>query len=187
MVQSTIDPCLYHQFSEDGLVLIVSWIDNNLIIKSKKAVEKAKKMLMQKFDCKDCGDLEEYVGCRIERTANSLKFTQPVLIQSYSDKFEMPTRIYKTPAQVGSVLVAGKKVEALNPAMQKKYRSGTGKAMYAMQYSKPEMYNAVQDLSRHIHEISKDHFKAMLRVLKYSVDGVNQGLVLKHNRKWDGS
>jgi hypothetical protein len=59
--------------------------------------------------------------------------------------------------------------------------------MHAMQYSKPEMYNAVQDLSRHMHEATQAHYKAMLHVLKYSVDTVEQGLVLKPNRKWDGS
>ncbi len=85
MVQSIVDPCLYHQWGEDGLVLIASWIDDNLIIGSMKAVEKAKKELMQRFDCKAFRDLEEYIGCKIERTANSLKFTQLVLIQSYSD------------------------------------------------------------------------------------------------------
>jgi hypothetical protein len=53
-------------------------------------------------------------GCKIERTANFFKFIQPVLIQSYSDKFELPTKIYKTPAQVGFVLVAGKKAKALS-------------------------------------------------------------------------
>jgi hypothetical protein len=126
-------------------------IDDNLIIGSKKAVEKAKKELMHRFSCKDCGDLEEYVGCKIERTANSLKFTQPVLIQSFSDKFELPTQIYKTPSQAGSVLVVGKKNEVLRSVMQKKCHSGTGKAMHAMQHLKPEMYNAVQDLSRHMY------------------------------------
>ncbi len=70
--------------------------------------------------------------------------------------------------------------------MQKKYHFGTGKGMYAMQYSKPEMYNAMQDLYRHMHEATNDHYKAMLRILKFSVDSVNQGLVLKPNRKWDG-
>ncbi len=142
MVHITRDPCLYHQWSKDKVVLIVSWIDDNIIIGFKKAIEKAKKVLMQRFDCKDCEDLEEYLGCKIEWTENSLKFTQLVLLQSYSDKFELPTRIYKTPAQVGSVLVAGKKIEALSPAMQKKHCSGTGKAMHAMQYLKPEMYNS---------------------------------------------
>ncbi len=76
---------------------------------------------MQRSNCKDCGDLEEYLGCKIERTVNSFKFfTQPVLIQSYGKQFELPTRIYKTPAQAGSILVADKKAEALSLAMQKK-------------------------------------------------------------------
>jgi hypothetical protein len=108
-------------------------------------------------------------------------------MQSYSDEFGLPTRCYKTPSQTGSVLVTGKKDEALSLAMQKKYHSGTGEAMHAMQYSKPEMYNVVQDLSHHMHAVMQDHYKAMLHVLKYSVDVAEQGLVIKPNRKWDGS
>jgi hypothetical protein len=93
----------------------VSWIDENLIIGPKKAVEK--KDLMERFDCEDCQDIKEYVGCKIERTNNSLKFTQPVLMQSYKDKFELSKKSYKTPAPAGSVLEAGKKEEALSPVM----------------------------------------------------------------------
>jgi hypothetical protein len=136
-----------------------------LIIGPKKAAEKIKKDLIERFDCKDCGDIKEYVGCKIERTKNSLKFTQPVLMQSYNDKFELSKKSYKTPAPAGSVLVAGRKEEALSPAMQKKYCSRTGKAMHAMQYSKPETYNAVQNLSCHMHKATQDHYKAMLHVL----------------------
>jgi hypothetical protein len=98
----------------------------------------------------------------------------------------LPKKSYKTPAPARLVLVAGKKEEALSPAIQKMYCSGTGKAMHAMQYSKPEKYNAVQDLSCHMHEATQEHYKAMLHVLKYSEDTVEQGLVLEPNRKWDG-
>jgi hypothetical protein len=123
------------------------------------------------------------VRCKIVRAENSLKFTHPVLLQSYSNKFELPTRCYKTLAQVGSVIVAGKKDEAPSSAMQTKYCFETGKAMHAMQYSKPETYNTVQDLSCHMHVAAHDHYKAMLHVLKYSVDTVEQGVVIKPNRK----
>jgi hypothetical protein len=34
----------------------------------KKAVEKTKNDLMERFDCKHWGDIKEYVGCKIERT-----------------------------------------------------------------------------------------------------------------------
>jgi hypothetical protein len=55
--------------------------------------------------------------------------------------------------------------------------------MHTMQYLKPETYNAVQDMSRHMYEATKECYKAMLHVLKYSVDTADQGLVLKPNRK----
>jgi hypothetical protein len=187
MMRSTADPCLYHEWREEGLVLIVLWIDDNLMIGSKKGVEKTKKDIMERFDCKDCGDIEEYMGCKIVRMKILLKFTQPELMQSYNDEFELAKKSYRTPAPAGLVLEAGKKEEALSPAMQKKFCSGMGKAMNAMQYSKPETHNAVQDLSCRMHEATHDHFKAMLRILKYSLDTVEQGLVLKLNRKWDGS
>ncbi len=77
------------------------------------------------------------MGCKIERTKNLIKFTQPVLMQSYHDEFDLPKKSYRMPALAGSALVVGKEEEALSPAMQKKYCSGTGKAMHAMQYSKP--------------------------------------------------
>ncbi len=67
------------------MVLIVLLIDENLIIRSKKVIEKAKKDIMERFNCKDCGDIEEYVGFKIVRSENLLKFTQPVLMQSYND------------------------------------------------------------------------------------------------------
>jgi hypothetical protein len=41
-------------------------------------------------------------------------------MQSYDENFELPKKSYKTSALAGSVLEAGKKEEALSPAMQKK-------------------------------------------------------------------
>jgi hypothetical protein len=38
-----------------------------------------------------------------------------------------------------------------------------------------------------MHKATQDHYKAMLCVLKYSLDYGDQGLVIKPNRKWDGS
>jgi hypothetical protein len=80
-------------------------------------------------------------------------------------------------------LGAGKKEEALSLAMQKKFCSGTGKAMHAMQYSNPDTYNTVQDLSCQMHKATQDHFKAMLHILKHILYTVEEGLVLKPNRK----
>jgi hypothetical protein len=64
MVHSTTDPCLYHKWGNDGLVLIVTWIDDNLIIGSKKAVEKAKKDSMKDLTAMTVETLKSTWGAR---------------------------------------------------------------------------------------------------------------------------
>ncbi len=135
---------------------------------------------MKRLECKDCDEMEEYVGCKVTRVRGSLKFTQPVLLQSFSDEFELPTRRYNTtPAVAGSVLIPGEESEWSAGAAATKYRSGVGKLMHMMQYSRPEIYNAVRDLSRHMTHPTQVHFDAMLRVMKYCVDTPDRGLTLK--------
>ena len=51
---------------------------------SKEAAKNAKKMFMKQFKCDDVDPLNEYAGNAIDCTTNdNLKFTQPVLTQSY--------------------------------------------------------------------------------------------------------
>ena len=55
-----------------------------MIVCSKEAVKNAKKMFMKQFKCDDVDPLNEYAGNAIDCTTDdSLKFTQPVLTQSY--------------------------------------------------------------------------------------------------------
>ena len=58
------------------------------------------------FDCEDIGEFKEYVGCKVERNDKEgyVKFTQPVLLQSYEDEFQLPTNKYETPAEPSKVL-----------------------------------------------------------------------------------
>ena len=48
-----------------------------------------KKEMMERFECVDCGKLNEYVGSRIERTEGQIKLTQDVIIQSLEDEFRI--------------------------------------------------------------------------------------------------
>ncbi len=98
MEQSNADPCLYYKWTENGLALMVSWIDNNLIVRNEKVAEETKAKLMDRFDCSDEGELKEFVGNKIDhRTDGGLKFIQPVLIRSVDDEFDLPEQ--KLPRQ----------------------------------------------------------------------------------------
>ena len=58
--------------------------------------------------------------------------------------------------------------------------------MHMMHYSRPEIYNSVRDLARHMMTMAGDeNFTAMVRVMKYCVDTADRGLVLKPEGEWD--
>ena len=44
-----------------------------------------------RFDCDDIGEMFEYVGCKIDRdyVKRTVKFTQPVMVQSFRDEFDI--------------------------------------------------------------------------------------------------
>ena len=68
-----------------------------------------------------------------------------------------------------------------------KYRSGVVKLMHVMQYPSPQIYNAVQDLARHMTKPAPKHMKEMLHCMKHMADRPNRGLVLAPTWLWDGS
>jgi hypothetical protein len=77
--------------------------------------------------------------------------------------------------------------EILKLAKQTQYCSGVGKGMHMMQYSWPDMYNAVRNLARHMTLATQVHYDAVLRMMKYVRDTSNRGLVLNPIQKWNGS
>ncbi len=181
LAQSNTDPCLYFKWVEGKIVMMMSWINDNAIVGQDSDVLNLKRELMKQFECNDCGPMNEYMGCTIEKCkSGGIKFLQKVLLQSYRDEFDI---IY-TPATPGTVLKKPINGDVLlTPEKQTLYSSGVGKAMHLMQYSWPGMYNTVHDLARHMTSAMQVHMDAMLRLMKYVNDTSYRGLVLNPTRK----
>ena len=62
------------------------------------------------------GWLNEYVGCKVDvdRENRKLKITQPVLLQSFNDEFDLPEDDYKIPAESKSTLRHSEDSECLD-------------------------------------------------------------------------
>ena len=71
--------------------------------------------------------------------------------------------------------------------LQKKYWSGVGKLLHMMRWSRPDILNPTQELSRFMSRATYAHMKAMYRVMKYCVKTPKRGLYLRPNRQWDRS
>ena len=186
--RSNADPCLYWRWTTNGLLIWLSWVDDCVNIGPKEEVMKSKDILISLFDCEDVGEFNEYVGCKLERDQDkgTLTFTQPVLLQSFEDEFNLAEREYEIPAEASSVLQ--KCSDEVNPTAKdlKTFRSGTGKLLHLMRWSKPEIWNSVRELSRRMTKSNEAHRKAMLRVMKYCITTRKLGWTLKPSRKWNG-
>ena len=99
-VPKSVPCCAFRNFGD--LLLYV------MIVGSDKVKNLTKDKLMSCFECTDKGEMMEFLGSRIEHTNDGgLKFTQPVLIQSFSDKFKLPTQKFNTPTKAGDILTYG--------------------------------------------------------------------------------
>ncbi len=99
--------------------------------------DEAVKEMKCQFDCDEVGALAEYVGCKIthDECARTLKFTQPVMIQSFLDEFDIDKEMKKppkTPSKPNIVLVPAVPEDYAPIDVQKYYRKGVGKLLHMM-------------------------------------------------------
>jgi len=172
--RSEADPCLYWKEN----IFIISWIDDLLIVGPSAGVQATKNEFAKRFDTVDVGDLSEYIGCKITPTANGFKITQPILIQSFVDEFGIVESNHTTPAVPGQVLVNCDINQQVNPALQAKFRTGVGKLLYLQRWSRPDISNAVRELTKFNGKAGPAHVVAMEKVMSYVLHTKNHGLKL---------
>jgi hypothetical protein len=73
--------------------------------------------------------------------------------------------------------------EVLKPEDQTTLRSGVGKLMYQMQYSRPDITQAVRDLARYMSCGNLKRLEAMKRCMRYVLCTRKAGLLLKPSQK----
>ena len=142
--------------------------------------------MMQLFDCAYVGNMDEYVGCKIGREEGSFTFMQPVMMQSFKDEFDLPTWAPNTPGEPRKNLSKAKESESVSPEETTYYCKGNGKLLHMMRWLRPEIYNVVRDLSRHMSVVTKYHIVAMHRVMAHCVSTPLRGWKLRPRREWDG-
>lgn len=155
---SKADPCLFYKWTTKGLVLWITWVDDCLVCGHKESALEANGQLMDRFDCSEVGELKEYIGCKVERTENYIHQTQPVLMQSFVDEFDLlEGNAPPTPAAPGKILRATDENGWMDARMQSVFRSGMGKLLHMLKWSRPDVLNSVRYLSRYIKGATAAH------------------------------
>jgi len=163
--RSKADPCLHFKYRDGKLHVWLTWVDDCAGGGPAETILDEKEKLKEVFDCDDIGEMDEYVGCKvdIQEEDGSIKITCPMILKSFEDEFGIkrnPT--ITTPAKPGSVLARAKGPEETVSAQDHhKYRSGVGKLSYLAQWSRPDILNAVRLLSMQVQAPTKEHMAAM--------------------------
>ena len=187
--RSKADACLQFMWTTAGLLIWITWVDDCLCIGPKEEVLKAKSKLSEFFDTEECGTLEEYIGMKVEwnQGNKSLKLTQPVLLQSFQDEFDLPGDKPPNPASQGEILQKGKNdSETVSAKLHKLYRKGVGKLSHMARWTRPEILNRVRELSRFLHAPTQTHVNRMYRVMDYVVATALRGWFMQPTGTWDG-
>jgi hypothetical protein len=85
------------------------------------------------------------------------------------------------------VLIKGKEEEIMNEHMTTKFRSGVGKLRYLATWSRPDILNAVREVSHHMKAPTKAHYQAMIQVMEYCITTSKRGRKIAPKDRWDGT
>ena len=184
-IPSDADPCLMIRRCSLGLVYLAMYIDDCYCNGNEAAINDAIKGIVANglnVTIKD--DLEDYLSCeiRVNKARSKAWLGQPHLIKKLEKKFgDMVKHLmeYKTPGTPHTGVVRPKDEDLLvGDSQQELYRSGVGMLLYLVKHSRPDIANAVRELSKCMTGANAAAYKELLRVIKFVLDTRDYGLKL---------
>ncbi len=89
-------------------------------------------------------------------------------------------KVYKTPGTPGFIVARPQEDDpVVSDDMQAHYRSSVDMLLYLVKHSRPDILNAVRELTKCMDKASPEAFKEMLRVVKFVLDTRTMGLRLE--------
>ena len=168
------DKCVYVKNTEHRFVIICLYVDDILIMGSNNEVIKTtKEMFNNNFDMKDLGVADVILGIKISKTSYGLTLSQSHYIEKVLKKFKQDdSSPMRTPVDVNLHLSknTGKCLS------QQEYAQAIASLMYVMNCTRPDIAYVVIKLSRYTSNPGSDHWKAIVRVLRYLKCTQNYGL-----------
>ena len=100
------------------------------------------------------------------------------VIEDKFGKLVKGLQVYKTPGSQG-ITVLRDPDEVVDDDKHKLYRSGTGMLLFLVKHTRPDIANAVRQLSKALDKPNQAALKEMKRVIKYVLDTKNLSLKIK--------
>jgi hypothetical protein len=163
-----LDPCLFFKENEKARVFITLYVDDSIIAGEEFLIKEIITSLQEVFKVKVQGSLEDYLGCEVVKEEEGYWIGQRRIIEDLIGKFKvfLPGRVFDTPTLNRYVVERGVE-EPLEEGKQALFRSGVGSLLYLVKHSRPDIANCVRELSKVMDRAGHNHWKALLRAIRY--------------------
>ena len=195
MIENNFQRCpfdcyVYHKDMEDGSkIYLLLYVDDMLIAcKHMDQIDALKQQLRGSFEMKDLGEAKKILGVELIRNRKNgiLVLSQQRYIKKVLERFKMGrSKPILTPLPAHFRLSSQQcpKTDADRAEISSiPYSSAVGCLMYAIVLTRPNMSYAVSVVSRYMADPGKEHWKAMVWILRYLNGTMNYGLTYKADK-----
>ena len=179
--QSQADPCVYTSRGEETVIVAI-YVDDILIAtENEKTMLKVKKMISEKFDVKDLGELRSFLGVKVEMLSNGIWIGQPGYATKVLEKFDMiDAKPVSTPVDVSQKLNSASSEPAVD---RSHYQSAVGSLLYLSNWTRPDITFAVNNVAKFNCNPTEEHWRAVKRILRYVKGTSNYGILYNKSSK----
>jgi hypothetical protein len=168
--QSKRDPCIYTRIEKNEYTILLVFVDD--VILASNTPEKYHTLFQKSsIDIKCLGDLKHFLGIRIERDRKRSLITidQTVYLERLLTKYGMLNcKPVGTP--IGKILtkdMSPKAAEEKQRMTKIPYRQVVGSLSYLAISTRPDISKAISMVSKYLENPGKEHWNAVLRILRY--------------------
>ena len=173
------DYCIYVKRWGDNVIFIGVYVDDLTIVGNNvKNITHIKRELSKQFKMRDLGEIHFILKMEIKRNRNKklLSINQSKYINEIILKYlSKDAKIALTP-ESNIVLTKGNLVKE-NNLLNFDYRGLVGMLMHLVRGTRPDIANAVRELSKFLNCYNETHWLAAKRVLRYLKGTSNYGLL----------
>jgi hypothetical protein len=151
--ENSVDPCLFTNFTKNGIVLVGIYVDNCMVIGCDQDIEKVIIGLKKYgFGLKVEEFFTDYLSCKVMMNRKNVLVMQPHLLKGLEDIFGEEVNSlssYATPGTPKFKVAKSNDVdETIEMDKQSRYPSGVRILLYIIKYSRPDIANVVRELSK---------------------------------------
>ncbi|POW23147.1 hypothetical protein PSHT_00451 [Puccinia striiformis] len=161
------NPCLLRSLVEGWECFVHVYMDDMVVISND--VARFKSLISDRFVMDDLGPINSLLGMKIKHCDNHLTLSQEKYISSILEEYNLSTcRSVPTPMIPNTCLVEATQQEKDEfSKLQVNYRRAIGLVNWAAVATRPDIGFAVSQLSQHLENPGRLHWKAFIHLLRY--------------------